>query len=74
MTETIPVGEPLDFEQLVKTQIQAAADDPKFVAEKLIAIELALNEMSEILKDVTLGCRELDRRICELEAKLEPAN
>lgn len=74
MTEIIPVGEPLDFEQMVKTQVQAAANDPTFVAEKLIAIELALNEMSQIMKEVTMGCRELDRRLCELEAQQEPAN
>ena len=75
MTErVIPVGEPLDFEQMVKTQVRAAVNDPQFVAEKLIAIELALNEMSQIMKDVTMGCRELDRRICELEAQQEPAN
>ena len=74
MTEIIPVGEPLDFEQMVKTQVHASQNDPRFVAEKLIAIELALNEMSQILKEVTLGCRELDRRLCELEAQQEPAN
>jgi hypothetical protein len=69
LSEVIPVGEPLDFEHMVKTQLRSQASDPAFVAEKMIAMELALNELSQVMKEIAIGCKELDHRISELEAK-----
>ena len=68
MSEVIPVGEPLDFERMVKTQLRSQASDPMFIAEKIVALELALNELSQVMKEIAIGCKELDHRISEIEA------
>jgi len=76
LSEIIPVGNPLNFEEMVTRQIKAQKDDPTFVAEKMIAMELALNEMSQVMKEMAQGCRGLDQRITDLEryaAEIEAA-